>query len=324
MPKERSSAKPPIQSTKLVILLGAPSAVGAVIALFGGLHWIAELLTHFRVQNFWALLLCALYLAVARRFRWAAAYCVPAMVSLAAVLPLYFGQSPDAGQPADLCVMLMNVNQQTGDSARVMEAIEHFQPDVVLFQEVDEAWLERPDRVSEDYPFRLTEPRNDNFGIALLSRLPLRDSRVAYFGDSGVPSTVARIECGTQALSFIGTHPPPPGSAEYLRMRNVQIEGVAKAVREMQKPVIVLGDLNTTPWSPVFRQFLTQARLANSARGWDVQATWPVDLMPLRVPLDHCLHSEKLQVARREIGPDVGSDHFPLVVDFVFDEATDE
>ena len=320
MPNERSSVKRSIRPSNLIVLLGAPSAAGSVVALFGGLHWEAELFTHFRVQYFCVLLFCALYLAIARRFQWAAIYGVAAVVNLAVILPLYFGKSPDAGQPRELRVMLMNVNLRTGDSVRVIEAIERFEPDVVLLQEVDNAWLGRLASVYKDYPFRIEHPRSDNFGIALLSRLPLRDGRIAYFGDSWVPSAVVRLELGTQSISFIATHPPPPAGAEYSRMRDTQLEAVADAVLEMPKPVIVLGDLNMTPWSPAFHRFLRQAKLTDSGQGWGVQPTWPVNLIPFRIPLDHCFHSGGLRVVRREIGPNVGSDHYPLIVDFALDK----
>jgi len=36
----------------------------------------------------------------------------------------------------------------------------------------------------------------------------------------------------------------------------------------------------------------------------------------LRIPLDNCLVSEEVAVAGRRVGPDIGSDHLPLVVDF--------
>ncbi len=35
------------------------------------------------------------------------------------------------------------------------------------------------------------------------------------------------------------------------------------------------------------------------------------------LPLDHCLVSDEILVANRRVGPFVGSDHFPVVVDLV-------
>lgn len=35
--------------------------------------------------------------------------------------------------------------------------------------------------------------------------------------------------------------------------------------------------------------------------------------------IDHCLYSEGIRIQNREIGPLVGSDHFPVIVDFVLE-----
>jgi endonuclease/exonuclease/phosphatase (EEP) superfamily protein YafD len=86
--------------------------------------------------------------------------------------------------------------------------------------------------------------------------------------------------------------------------------------------VIVIGDLNATPWSYAFSRLLRDADLIDSTRGFGVQPTWrtrygPVGGMPawpLQIPIDHCLHSAGLATIAREIGPACGSNHFPLLV----------
>lgn len=79
---------------------------------------------------------------------------------------------------------------------------------------------------------------------------------------------------------------------------------------------MVLGDLNVTPWSHVFRDLLKRTGLIDSAQGWGIQPTWPSGAVLLRIPIDHCLHSPDVAIVNREIGENVGSDHFPVIVDF--------
>jgi endonuclease/exonuclease/phosphatase (EEP) superfamily protein YafD len=76
----------------------------------------------------------------------------------------------------------------------------------------------------------------------------------------------------------------------------------------------LLGDLNVTPWSPYFQELLAATGLRDSARGWGLQPSWPTMSLLLRVPIDHCLISPELHVTERTLGPDIGSDHFPLLV----------
>jgi len=46
-----------------------------------------------------------------------------------------------------------------------------------------------------------------------------------------------------------------------------------------------------------------------------VSFSWPTWSSLLRVPLDNCLVSSRVVVTAHRDGPDIGSDHRPLVVD---------
>jgi hypothetical protein len=78
--------------------------------------------------------------------------------------------------------------------------------------------------------------------------------------------------------------------------------------------VVVVGDLNITPWSHAFRS-LERAGLRNSQRGFGLQATWPAGYGPFMVPIDHALHSRDLTVTHREVGPAHGSSHRSVLVE---------
>lgn len=58
-------------------------------------------------------------------------------------------------------------------------------------------------------------------------------------------------------------------------------------------------------------QALEQAGLKNARLGRGVNATWP-SFSPLRIPIDHILHSEELQTCGVEVGESFSSDHLPL------------
>ena len=51
-------------------------------------------------------------------------------------------------------------------------------------------------------------------------------------------------------------------------------------------------------------------------RGW--APTWNPGISWLRLPIDHCLLSDEIGVARRAIGPEIGSDHRGLEVEVFF------
>jgi endonuclease/exonuclease/phosphatase (EEP) superfamily protein YafD len=61
---------------------------------------------------------------------------------------------------------------------------------------------------------------------------------------------------------------------------------------------------------------LDLGELRNSQVGFGLQPTFSSQSnLLLRVPIDHLVHSGALEVTDRRLGPPLGSDHFPLLVD---------
>jgi endonuclease/exonuclease/phosphatase (EEP) superfamily protein YafD len=214
--------------------------------------------------------------------------------------------------------MLANVNTQTGNAADVAAAIRRFNPDVVVLEEVSAKWLSDLKPVLDDYAHSEQAPREDNFGIGLWSRFPFIRSRVACIGAAEVPSIIVEIDTPQGRCTVVATHPLPPGGKSNSDFRNDQLAELPRWVRQASSPVLLLGDLNATPWNHYFRRFLDEAGLKDSARGRGVFPTWPSTFSPLmRIPIDHCLYGTGIEIVDRQTGPQVGSDHFPVIVDFV-------
>ncbi len=302
-------------------LLGAGGAVlcaATAAGFMGRLWWILDLCSHFRVQYLAGLAVLALIFGIARRHKAAVALSVFACANLAVVLPgwvLAPRTEQDPGS-ATIRVMLANVNTSYGDAGKVLSAITGHDPDVIVLEEVSRRWLRDLAPLAARYPHVVTEPREDNFGIALYSRLPLSSARIEWIGGADVPSVVAEVETPDGRATVIGTHPLPPASAEYSRWRNDQLEALPGFVKGIEGAVVLLGDLNVSPWSHHFRNLVERSGLIDSARGRGWQPTWPAGAFPLLIPIDHCLHSEDLVVTDRTTGPGIGSDHLPLVVNF--------
>jgi endonuclease/exonuclease/phosphatase (EEP) superfamily protein YafD len=77
---------------------------------------------------------------------------------------------------------------------------------------------------------------------------------------------------------------------------------------------VVVGDFNATPWTSAFRRLLGTGELRNSQRGYGVSPTWDVGRF-WAVPIDHLVHGDGMVVTDRAVGPDLGSDHRPILVD---------
>ena len=302
----------------LVTVAGVGVGAASLLGFLGPFHWLLDLFSHFRVQYFCGLVVVALCHLIPGMRRSAAIFGVLAAVNLAVILPLYFDRSPvpvSAGR--SIRAMLMNVNTQLGNPASVANALRQSNPDIVVLEEVNTRWLNDLAPVLAVYQYSKQEPRADNFGIALYSKFPIAQSRVEFIGDAGVPSIMAEIETPQGPCTVLATHPLPPVGREYSRLRNSQLAQLPRWVHRASSPLILLGDLNTTPWSSHFQQLLNDSGLRDSLQGRGVRPTWPTRNPLLLIPIDHCLYSTGIGIVERQTGPHVGSDHFPVIVDFV-------
>lgn len=116
-------------------------------------------------------------------------------------------------------------------------------------------------------------------------------------------------------------HPSTPRSLAQWEYRNAYLAAVARAIAAEPPgtPVVVLGDFNTPTWSPFYRRFLADTGLVDAAG-----TSWPSvtrfarrfrDIGHLGAPVDHILVSPDIEVRKFELGPDVGSDHLPVIAD---------
>jgi endonuclease/exonuclease/phosphatase (EEP) superfamily protein YafD len=84
---------------------------------------------------------------------------------------------------------------------------------------------------------------------------------------------------------------------------------MATRIGQEESPVVVVGDLNVTPWSAHYRRLLAEAELIDSQRVTACNPVGPHSAGPLGLPIDHVLHSDDVTVLDRELGPSFGSDH---------------
>ena len=300
----------------MLVRLSVLASLPTILAFGARWFWMLDLAAHFRVQYACAAFPIVVAFLVGRWY-WLALF--PAailLLNLGLVVPVYLpaARAPIDGRP----VRAVSANVHTGNRSygRFLEYVRSEQPDIVLAVEIDQGWADALAPLQADYAHVVVQPRSDNFGIALYSRLPIRDSEVVELADSDVPTIVARLEADAETLTVIGTHPLPPVSAAYSASRNNHLHALADLAADTPGPLVLLGDLNVTPWSPHFRDLMERGGLRDSRQGFGIQPTWPQQLPWLRIPIDHALVSPRIVVLDRSVGPDIDSDHLPILVEF--------
>jgi endonuclease/exonuclease/phosphatase (EEP) superfamily protein YafD len=315
-PEQRTFFRFSIRLWGLVQAAGVVGCVATVLGFLGRFHWLLDLFSHFRVQYLLGLSCLGLVLLIGRRRKTAIACLMAALLNAMVVLPLFFGEEVLPTSPTKTFrVLQLNVNTQQGDPQRVLQLIDEVDPDFIVLEELNRHWIQQLSVLETKYPHSLVSPREDNFGIGLYSKWELLDQQIVEFGSAEVPSAFADLSFEGIAVRVIATHPLPPMSAINFQLRNEQLAKLAEAV-DSGTPTLMLGDFNATPWNYFFRNLLKESGLRDSSRGFGIQPTWPSFSRLLSIPIDHCLHSEQIVIVGREIGPDVGSDHYPVIVEF--------
>lgn len=309
------------------VLTGAALAAFLVTAVsfLARASWLLELMTHFRFQlalGSMVLLLCAL----ARRRLLAAALAAMAAAANAAPLVPFLLAGPASAEAAEhpLRLMAANVHYRNFDYAALLEEVRRQHPDVLGLLEVDQAWIDGLSALESEFRWTVLRPQEGPYGLALYSNLPFRSLPGSPYTEEGFQTAVA-VELATDEtpITLVLAHVRAPTSAGKAELRNAQFAELAKMLAADDNDAkILLGDLNTTPWSPFYRQLASATEMRNAALGRGYQPTWPAGFSLLKIPIDHCLVSDALRVGRFETGADVGSDHLPIVVDLSIRENT--
>ncbi|MFH1496521.1 MAG: endonuclease/exonuclease/phosphatase family protein [Verrucomicrobiota bacterium] len=276
-------------------------------------------LSPFRLQYAVLLLGHTLFCALMRRTRTATVFATFAALNALAVLALHRGGEAQPPHPHALKIVYANVQSENTDTTPLLALIAAESPDLIALLEINARWDDDLSRaLGQDFPHRFVQPREDNFGLALYSRLPLADKTAKYLASPDFASLAATVRTSAGEVRLLLTHPPPPSDSFNIRLRDQQIAAIGKwdGQDAHTTPTVILGDFNATPWCPPLSALLDNHRLRLASRGHAIYAaTWPTNLPHLRIPIDHVLLGGRVRTNDFHVGPAIGSDHFPLIVD---------
>ena len=286
------------------------------MALAARLWWVFDLFSHFRLQYAVAAAVLAVAALGLGAYRVAAVLVLVGLVHAWAVRGLWLGGSGEAiAGGAPLRVVSANVLAANPTPGRVLDFVRASGADlVVLVDARRERWRPVLAAIGELYPHRAPRGWRDGAAVLLFSRAPIVAARVEH-PPGRRPYLVAEVAAGGGVVTVAGVHPASPSPTEPgdTHRRNRQLDHVAVTVEDTARPLIVVSDLNTSPWSPHFRDLLTATGLRNAAAGQGWIPTWPTWFWPALIPIDHVLVRGPLGVEDLERGPDAGSDHYPLI-----------
>lgn len=302
---------------KLTILALTATVLLTLASQFGDYLYL-ELATHFRLQYVAVAIICAGSLTVFQSWKFLPIALACALLNASHLFPYFSSKTEINASSAHLRVLHANVLKDNQNYRAVFALITENNPDVVVLQEITESWDQQVKFLQAKYPYYKSAPAASGAGMALFSRYRLRDLKVLQLDASTHLAILAEIDISGQPVTILALHPPTPITPNKFANRNRQFREAASLLNSMTGPKVLIGDLNTTMWSPYFVSLTRSTGLRDARLGFGLQTSWPVPLPAiLRLPIDHCLVSEEVQVSQLRLGAPAGSDHCPLIVDLI-------
>lgn len=318
------------QRTDLSIVLTG-LMIAYAMTLLATDHTVAELATHFMPHYAAASAIAAFGLwrcGAKGRSLLALALCIAFLLP---VIPLSFSRQVARSYTyEDLSILQFNVNyandigkgsgwwNNLGDADRlVLRLVSEEQPDIVLLQEVSPSLADKITALGEAYPYHMLAPKAGAFGMVIYSRVPILSSERLKL--EGAKVEYSKLELQTPKLGLPVTlyevHLRNPLQKVEAELRDVGLASLGTLVGGDQAVNrLLIGDLNLTPYSPYYNKLEHETGLKNSMRGISISGTWPSFLpVPLRLPIDHLLLPETMDVLERRVLGHYGSDHLPVL-----------
>lgn len=284
----------------------------------GQWHFLLDLTVHFKVQYLFAALIGLGFFSLSRQTWGISLSLACILLNGSMIAPWYQADPLVASAYFPLRVLFANVNVENQNYEAAISLIRKEQPDVVALVETNDDWLQAMESMRDALPYAVQSFRAAGFGIALFSKFPLTGQQIRLSEnppeDAQDYHLVATMMHEGQPITVVVLHPPPPTSPRLFEKRNQELAAISAFIRTVTTPVVTIGDLNTTMWSPNYVPLVHQTGLKNARQGFGILPSWPAGY-PIKIPIDHGLVSSAIQVAQMQTGQNIGSDHLPLIID---------
>ncbi|OIN86475.1 MAG: hypothetical protein AUJ12_05885 [Alphaproteobacteria bacterium CG1_02_46_17] len=281
----------------------------SLAGFLSGISWFFDLFNHFRPQAVVVASVLALVLSFYRSWRYVLLSLAVLSLNLAVigdrVSIIHDSSTVDMGQHKK-AVTLISSNVLTSNPRvqSVINMVSEQNPDIFIVVEVDANWVQKLSVLKSDYPYFIIHPRNDNFGMAIYSKLPF-EGHFEFQGFYDLPIGVADFG----DFSILAVHTPPPVSGEYSEELSSYVSGLLSLAQNIKGPVVMAGDFNTTLWSDFCKPILQDGFVPAGLYG--LAWSYPMGNLLFAIQIDHMFGRDVVFEDFRTL-ESVGSDHYPV------------
>lgn len=297
--------------------------------------WAADLLTAFLAQAGAIAAMLTVVWLIAKRWVRGVLCALALSTALLALLP---GRVMAPEQPRvetdRVRILVANVLGRNMRADSLLEVIDREDPDVVVTLETGAPLVEalRDPGAAPTLPHRFIADRAGPGFMVLLSRWPQLaqrpddpDNPALWKGGPAATTTplgrVALIERPAGAFLVFGIHPDSPHRMSRWRDGNQHVRDLLSRRDQLlafdaDLPVLIAGDLNTTPGGARQRIFDAAGLRRAKPLTANPAGTWPDFLpMPLKIAIDDAVVDERTRVLAWRTIELEGSDHLGVVID---------
>ncbi len=290
-------------------------AVLSLAGFFYGLGWQIELLSSPRPAFMIVAMLAGVGFAARKYLTMAVVSAMVLLFNAIIVFPFFLPANHSGRTLGTFTVLHINTNEGGID----VETIISDGADVVLLQEVTPQFNDELTGLA-GYTMVDSNPADGGEGSAILTKndteFPVTSTEPLVAPTGNITMLTAQVEVGERTVSLLSAHATRPTNSATNDSQLDELEMIAtwsQQVRSDGRDVVVVGDLNVTPWSSRYKRMLDDGSLAESMNGYGLQNTWPTSAPGLlRLPIDNAAHSVGIDVWSRETFPVEGSNHSAL------------
>ncbi len=281
---------------------------------------LADSLTHFRLHLSLLLFVLSLLLAFTKFGEVAFVTGVLSFIGLMSLSPAFPDASvvlPKTYPPREntaIKLIQMNLSFRNKSLDKVVTFLKKQKADFVTLQEVTNKNKVILERLSKLYQYQIICNFATVGSVAILSRHQITSS-----DDEGCTEknglVWAEIYIHGQYLTIGSLHLHWP----YPYQQWSQITGLKSKLKKITRPILLGGDFNAAPWSNTVQKIAeyTDTKVVSGLR-YTLFKKLIFFLPSIGLPIDHILMPERLKLIHIMVGPQIGSDHVPVIAWFDF------
>ena len=301
----------------MMFLIGWTAVLATTLGFFGSTWWPLDMLSDWRLIL--AVVLAAAALAAGFGYSRISSivFLVAAIVNAVLIAPMWLNDQAQLTSNDRVRIISLDVGSTPDARESVIEWINMSEGDIVLLANAGGNWRQYLE--GENAPYRVvTDDPGLTGGTLVLARSGIPVTIEDGPNVLGAVAVIVTVPLGDQKVTIVGVSFERPVNSSAYSERIDEFTAINARMGRNTSPTVIIGNLEAARWSHAFSVIANG--MNNSEDGFGYMATFPSYTVPLvseyaGTPVDHALYVGPITVSHRRVGPDVGTDHRPLLID---------